>query len=321
MLKCGGCCFSKRGQMLRYLKRPLTFEQQADLLISRGLIVDDRQELIEYLSRVSYYRLSGYWYVYKQPDPYSQEEEFEPNTTFEQIKHPYEFDRKLRLLLMGAIERIEVAIFRTRMVEAFTLQFGAFGYTEYRNYNPRKFQPDAFYRLMSEIAEDQERSNEEFVQRYQVKYSDEQYLPLWMMTELMSFGSLLTMYRNFPMEIKLKIASDLGLHSIVLDSWLLSLNTIRNACAHHARVWNRPLSTTPKLPDRANDPRWYFPVPIPNNRIFTILTLVQYLLTSIAPKDHWKSSLEALMVDYPDVSTKPMGFPNNWRDCPLWTAK
>lgn len=264
--------------------------------------------------------MSGYWFVFKQIDPLTQEEKFKPNTTFDQIKQQYEFDRKLRLLLLGAIERIEVAIFRTRMVEAYTLQYGAFGYTEYRNYNPRKFQPDAFSRLMGEISEDQKRSNEEFIQRYRLKYADEKYLPMWMVTELMSFGSLLTMYRNFPMDIKRKIASDFGLYSIVLDSWLLSLNTIRNACAHHARIWNRPLSTIPKLPDLANDPRWYSPVPMPNNRIFTILIIVQYLLAFIAPLDKWESSLEDLMMDYPQVLLKPMGFPVNWRDCPLWTS-
>lgn len=296
----------------------MTFEQQAELLISRGLIIEDRQELIEYLSRVNYYRLSGYWYVFKQVDSLTREEKFKPNTTLNLIKQHYEFDRKLRLLLMGAIERIEVAIFRTRMVEAHSLQFGAFSYAEYQNYNQKRFTHAAFIRLMGEISENQSKSNEEFILRYQQKYTDEAYLPLWMVTELMSFGSLLTMYRNFPMNIKRSIALDFELYSVVLDSWLLSLNTIRNACAHHARIWNRPLSILPKLPDSTNDSRWYHPVRIPNDRIFTILTMVQYLLNFIAPKDNWKSLLEALSGDYPEVQLKYLGFPNHWQDSPLW---
>jgi abortive infection bacteriophage resistance protein len=77
--------------VLRYQKPSLSFEQQADLLISRGLIAD-RSFLVETLKRVSYYRLSGYLYPFR-----IEKDTFEPNTTFEKIWKIYRFDRKLRL--------------------------------------------------------------------------------------------------------------------------------------------------------------------------------------------------------------------------------
>ena len=55
--------FSAAGVM-RYTKPPLTFSQQADLLISRGLS-GDREVIISRLRAVSYYRLSGYWHPFK----------------------------------------------------------------------------------------------------------------------------------------------------------------------------------------------------------------------------------------------------------------
>lgn len=305
---------------MKYSKPPLNFTQQAELLLSRGLIVENKHELIDYLSRVNYYRLSGYWYVYKQIDPVTHEERFLPGTTFNQIRLKYEFDRKLRLLMLGAIERIEVGIYRTRMVEAFTLRFGTFGYCDYANYNPRYLPEKKFNELMKEIQEDQDRSKEEFIYRYHKKYDEESHLPMWMVTELMSYGSLLTIYRNMPTDIKNTISRGFNLHATVLDSWLLSLNTIRNACAHHARMWNRPLSTKPKIPYQENDARWYRPVAIPEDKLFTILTIAQYLLAYLAPEDQWKTRVQGLLADFPSVPLKPMGFPKNWDDSPLWIS-
>lgn len=45
---------------MKYTKPPLTFEQQADLLLGRGLSAD-RPTLLARLQAVSYYRLSAYW--------------------------------------------------------------------------------------------------------------------------------------------------------------------------------------------------------------------------------------------------------------------
>lgn len=75
-LKCGGF-FYWSGDSVEYSKPAFTFEQQADLLQSRGLIAD-RQELIEKLKVVSYYRLSGYLHPFRNPG-----DKFKPGTTFD----------------------------------------------------------------------------------------------------------------------------------------------------------------------------------------------------------------------------------------------
>jgi hypothetical protein len=48
---------------VKYVKPPLTCEQQADLVLSRGMIAD-RAELISRLRVVGYYRLSAYWHPF-----------------------------------------------------------------------------------------------------------------------------------------------------------------------------------------------------------------------------------------------------------------
>ena len=112
---------------MRYTKPPLSFEEQADKLIRRGLVAD-KKELISRLQHVNYYRLSAYLYPYRNHD----DDSYHPDTTLEKVWKHYTFDRQLRLIVMDAIERVEVAV-RTQLVYHFVHQFGPFGYTEKSN--------------------------------------------------------------------------------------------------------------------------------------------------------------------------------------------
>lgn len=304
---------------MKYTKPALSFEQQAQLLIDRGLIVQEKDELVRYLSIVNYYRLSAYWYPFKQFDPVSSAERFAPNTTFEMIWRRYTFDRHLRLLIMDALERVEVAVLRTRMVEQFTLLHGPFGYRELKNYSPRFAKPD-FKRLLREIDESVKRSKEEFVARFQRKYTSESSLPLWIAVEVMTFGHLFTFYRYLHRSEQQSLASAFNLYPPVLESWLHTLNFIRNACAHHSRLWNRILPIRPQLPDKRHRPEWYSPVKFDNLRVFAVLTLLRYLLQFIDPQSNWQMRLESLLAEFSDIPMSWMGFPLNWQDSAIWNS-
>jgi len=310
----GFCC---RESEVKYTKPALSFEQQAQRLLDRGLIAPDKDLLIKRLSMVNYYRLSAYWYPFKQVDASIGEERFAPNTSFEIIWRRYTFDRKLRLLVMEAVEQVEVTILRTRMVEQFTLLHGPFGHCDIKNFNPR-FLPEAYSRWMSELDEAVKRSSEEFVGRFQRKYTGEPHLPLWMAVEVMTFGQLFTLLRNLHRSEQQRLAKVFDLYPPVLVSWLHTLNFIRNTCAHHARLWNRELSIRPFLPDARHHPEWHIPETFDNRRVFAVLTLLQYLLVSIDSQNDWKTKLEALLAEYPELPLNWMGFPKKWHACPLW---
>ena len=90
-----------------FTKPFLTIEQQINQLKSRGMNFHDEEKAKYYLENLNYYRLSGYWLIFeKNHEPH----EFKDNTYFEDILNLYIFDRELRLLLLDAIERIEVSI-------------------------------------------------------------------------------------------------------------------------------------------------------------------------------------------------------------------
>ncbi len=84
--------------------------------------------------------------------------------------------------------------------------------------------------------------------------------------------------------LKGKVASTFLVNEGVLESWMLSLNSTRNICAHHGRLWNRILPIKPLMPRKNKRPEWHSPVVVANERIFGTLTILGYMLSLIAPK-------------------------------------
>lgn len=295
---------------MRYVKPPLTFEQQANTLLARGLI-GDKEYIVERLKNVNYYRLSGYLFPFRQPD-----DRYKPGTTFEQVWSRYTFDRRLRLIVMDAIERVEVSV-RTQLIYALAHDSGAFGYAV--SSALPNLDAQEYGRWIEEIRKEAGHSREEFVGHFFEKYGDcNACLPLWMVGEIMSFGCMLTMYRGAADHIKRAVASYYAIPDEVLTSWLKTINVIRNICAHHGRLWNRELGVKPVIPRKNKYPQWHEPVGIPQNRIFGVLTVLRYLLTVMAPQSKWRDRLFALLDEYPQIPRRSMGFPDNWEISPLW---
>ncbi len=293
---------------MKYEKSPLSYEQQAELIISRGMIVDDKDALIKILSSVSYYRLSAYWYPFKNHD-----DTFKANTRFQTAWRRYTFDRQLRLLVIDAVERLEIAI-KTKMINSFSLKYGPFGYLDVKNFD--EFDLGEHDRFLVEIRHNVQRSRENFVEHFERKYNEHQDLPIWMAAELMTFGNMLTMFRHLEYHLKKQIANDFGISAKVLESWLKTINYIRNICAHHARLWNRELAIKPVIPER--QACWRDPVAVDNNRLFGLLTVLMYMLKFCAPNSCWQGRLTSLFSQYEDISLVFMGFPENWQKCPIW---
>ena len=297
---------------MKYQKPPLSFEDQADLVLSRGLVAD-RADLVARLKAVNYYRLSAYWYTFRIPgDPTDR---VQPGTSLDTVWRRYRFDRQLRLLVMDAIERVEIAI-RTRIVNRHVMQHGPFGYLDRATLPGMSFENHR--RLQEKVHTEAEYSHEEFVRHYLGKYTSETDLPLWMACELLTFGGMLTLFNGLPTRTKKDVAQDFGLNVPILGSWLRAINQIRNICAHHSRLWNREFGIRPMLPYRETFPDWHEPVGITDDRLFGILTVLYFLLKQVAPQSRWRQRLASLFAEYGDIPLRFMGFPDNWETSLLW---
>ena len=98
--------------MASYTKPYLAPPQQLQLLKTRGLQVADDVAAIECLRRNGYYRLSAYWYLFRRIDQnsFKRTDTFLSDSHFENAVELYKFDKKLKLLLFDAIERVEIAV-------------------------------------------------------------------------------------------------------------------------------------------------------------------------------------------------------------------
>ncbi len=298
---------------MKYTKQALSFADQAERLLARGLVAD-RDELIEKLAAVNYYRLSAYWHTFRIAD--DPNEALIPGTTLATVWERYVFDRQLRLLAMDAVERVEVAI-RTQLVNRHTLAHGPFGYLDRATLPGMRF--DTHREFLTRLRKESRSSQEDFVRHFVGKYTSETDLPLWMACELMTFGGMLTLFRHSDKQIKRDIAAEYGVADVVLESWLLSLNFVRNLCAHHARLWNRGMErNSPAIPRRRKHPEWHVPVAIADDRLFGVLTVLHYLLRQVAPGSRWKERVKKLLAEHPNIPQHYMGLPANWEESPLW---
>ncbi len=245
----------------QYQKPALSFVDQLEQLKSRGLVVDDESHALLQLSSISYYRLSAYWYPYRERDDQGVVgDNFIAGTSFDDVVTLYEFDRHLRLLVIDALERIEVYI-RTLISFHIAHTHGAFGHNDPANFHPN-FQ---HAKWLAKLSREAERSSDAFITHYKIKYSGFPRLPIWMITEVMSLGSLSFCFKGLKPTDKRAISSQLNLHHRGLADWLHKLTYIRNVCAHHSRLWNRELSLRPSRPREA---AWNVPITPQNDRIF-----------------------------------------------------
>ncbi len=297
-----GACMGK------YNKPPLTLSAQVDLLVSRGLSIQDREDAEKFLSQVSYYRFSAYCVPFEV-----FRHKFKPNVTFEQIQQLYEFDRRLRFLIDEALEIIEIAL-RTAAVYHLSQKYGPFMHEDatkfYKGFNHSEW--------IAKVREDIERSKETFITHYKNKYEGFPSIPLWMAVEIMSFSALSKLIHNLLREDQKTISRIFGLHHTVLSSWLHTFAYIRNICAHHGRLWNRELAIAMIIP---KDRSWQG---VDAKRAMSVIFAINQFLSKLPYGDHikdlWRQEIEELFhtkIEGIDICAA-MGIETDLNTHPLW---
>ncbi|SMG66502.1 abortive infection bacteriophage resistance protein [methanotrophic bacterial endosymbiont of Bathymodiolus sp.] len=331
---------------MSYEKPWKSYQEQLDQLIERGLIVTDTEKALHYLERIGYYRLSGYLYPFKERSgvccPLYPEngkkfkkgntnrlvlEDFKQGACFQNAVELYVFDKKLRLLVLDALERIEIGL---RVDISHSLgKKDTFAYLKPEhifegfaaNLNKKTGLTD-HHQWLGKHAGLVVRSKEDFIKHHKSKYGLP--LPIWVVCEIWDFGTLSTLFAGMKETDQDQIAQKYGLsNGRIFAGWLRSLNYLRNVCAHHSRLWNRNIIIRPKLPS-VEEVGWIEPF-IDNEhcqiRVFLLLCISKHLLTTINPNTTWWERLNQLLLEFPDLShleldLKSMGIVENMEQ---WT--
>lgn len=319
-------------------------EQMIVKLRKRGLTITDEEKALSYLSRIGYYRLSGYWYAFREKSgpccplkkPKGKKdgakplvlENFTPGATFENAVKLYVFDKKLRLLVMDALERIEIA-FRVEIAHLLG-ERDSFAYLDKEQFfhkfsqqiDPRTGLTE-HHDWLSKQAGLINRSRELFITHNKEKHGLP--LPIWIACEVWDFGALSLLFSGMKEADQDVIAHKFGLvNGRILAKWLRSLNYLRNVCAHHSRLWNRNIIDQPALPS-SHEIAWVANFEGKGKeservraRPFLLFCIIKQLMDCINPKSTWWFRLTDLMItEFPNMDEigldiNSMGVVDNW---------
>ena len=280
------------------------------LLLSRGLAIDNPGKAEQYLKTINYYRLSAYMYPLLLVP--KSEHRFKTDANFRQVMMLYRFDKKLRLFMFNEIEKIEIAV-RTAIVDECTSAFGDSFWMTNASYfiDSNKFQ-----KTLVLLKHEVEKSREEFIAHFKQTYSNP-YPPAWILAELIPLGVMVNIFNNLKnAQVKKRIALRFGLQLKVFNSWMTIITLTRNSCCHHARVWNKQNTMLPMVPRRTTH-AW---ITFPSNplRVYYNLCIIKYFLDTISPNNDMGKKLRDLLSAFPLVDPAPMGFPKGWENEKLW---
>ncbi len=291
-----------------FTKPATTYAEQVALLQKRGMVIEDPAQVEFYLQHLNYYRLGAYWLPF-EADHGSHS--FQPGTHFGDVLNLYIFDRELRLLVLDAIERIEVSV-RGQWAYQMAHQHGPHAHLDGTLAHKRWHWESNLEKLTKEV----ERSDETFIQHLTQTYS-EALPPVWAVCEVMSLGVLSRWYGNLkPMPTRREIANVYRIDQRVMESWMHHLTYIRNTCAHHSRLWNRDFTITPELPK--SKPAHLVGEFISGSRkLYNTLVILLHFMDIIAPRHHWRQRLINLITDHA-APVSAMGFPKEWQQQAIW---
>lgn len=323
----------------QYDKPHLSFDDQLDLLIQRGLVCCDRRSAVGALRRIGYYRFSAYVYSFRELLPpeergiqspaHYRSEQLVPGTTFEEVMALWQFDRELRLLTLDAMETIEVAL-RTQL--AYVLgERDPLGHLHPASLGPNSAKGEvrdpSLTRHQTWLDGHQQdienKKNEDFLRHNLAKYDE---LPIWIAVETMDFGRAIRLFHMLRHDDQARIAAEFGVRNARLfESWAKAINYIRNVCAHHSRFWNRTLTySLPKMLDsQVDEPLHHLCGPTPTKKVYSALAVSAYLVRFIEPTSSWPRRLRAHITEMDwEHSLGPvadMGFPSEWERLSLWS--
>jgi len=292
----------------QFTKPALDLPAQIVLLEQRGLTIGNRVHAQQSLRHIGYYRLSGYMRPFQQP---SGNHQFFAGTTFEQITDLYSFDRKLRVIFLDALDRVEVGL-RAATTQALCQLHGSHWYLASTNFLPTANHRALIACLQEEIGHDDEKKRAVHIQHYYSNYDNPSMPPSWMLLEALSFGSLVHILRKLNAQNLKAISRLIGITDRALRSWSLSLSYLRNLCAHQERVWNRTYTIKPFITSQHRIDL------TPNDKTYAQAVVLYTMLGLFSARTGWKSRLVGLFTDHPKVNVAKMGFPNEWDGRQVW---
>ena len=303
----------------------LTYEQQfIKLRDEKHIVITDETETLCKLQQVGYYSLvSGYKHLFRIP----AQKVYKNGTAFEELVSLYEFDEALRELFLHYLLHIERHI-RSLLSYYFTEKYGEAQstYLLKTNYNYVRKHQQGIDRLVYELQKLTLTTQHSYIAYQRNTYHN---VPLWVLVNALTFGTLSKMYFFFPFDLQSKVSKNFAhVNEKQLGQFLTVMTKFRNVCAHNERLFSY------RSKDAIPDMELHSKLSISKERslyqcgksdLFAVVIAFRYLLPKqefLEFKRALTKQIDRFLKSTPHISEeellRAMGFPANWKKISLY---
>ena len=206
-------------------------EELIDYLISKNVIVNDRELAFKNIKKYSYYSIiNGYKAVFKD-----ENSNYNANTSFEEIFALYEFDKNIKAIFLKYTLEIEVII-KSLMSNTLAEEYGVEDYLKLENLDE-----NANEDLINDFIEKIEKEiDDNYIKHPAIKHYKDTYnfVPPFVLTKILTFGAVSRYYSLLKQSDRQKISKYFKLSDKLLRQILINLTMVRNISAHSDRLFN-----------------------------------------------------------------------------------
>lgn len=298
-----------------------TLDEQIDILVNKGLVVDDVEATKSILLRENYFFLSGYRHLFMDP---IDNKRYLEGTTFKELYSMFLFDRQIRNIIFKNILIVENNL---KSILAYVMSKNH-GFKENNYLNPNNFVRDSRKnRQINDLIRKMKRQisvngkQHTATAHYIINYG---YIPLWVVVKVLSFGIVGELYTILQYQDQKEIADVFGVSIKNMVDYLPILANYRNLCAHEDICY---INRTQKAIDDTKYHRLLY-IPINNEEYIygknDLFSLVIILKTLLDP-DNFNLFINEISYELDRLSGKlnvikiekvlhEMGFPNNYKE-------
>ena len=293
------------------MKKALSIEGQIHFIKSLPMVIDDEPAARKYLLNISLCHLKAWWLSVPRDIP---------DRNFDELARLYEWDYRLKQLILAAIAPIELSVraIAIQVLTDETKRYDALSYID-----PNLYQSSAQFQALQRDMQGALQKNGKALP-YMQKYRTAQTMPpVWKILEILSFGLLSRL--TAALNDRNIIADRYYLENYSFYNILRIICDSRNICAHHGILWNyagkklnlqkcrKAAILTNSLPGNGR------PAAV---KLYTIGCFCAYFLKLIAGDPNyrnWKAAFKGHIDAAPAYAPlAAMGFPPGWRTQPLW---
>ena len=298
----------------------MSYEQQlTKWKDEKYILIPDEAKAKAKLQEIGYYSLvTGYKHIFRVPG----QKIYKNGTSFDEIVSLYEFDEAIRALFLRYLLHIEQHL-RSLLSYYFTEKYGETqsAYSNAANYNNIAKHQIGIGRLISELKNLSKSKNYPYIEYQRNTYNN---VPLWVLVNAMTFGSLSKMYIFLTSDLQTKVSKNFpNVNEKQLRQYLSVLTKFRNVCAHNERLFS--YRTKDSIPDtnlhrKLCIPKMGSTYTLGKCDLFAVVIAFRYLLSP----DEFRIFKSALASHIDKILNKmdhitetelldAMGFPLNWK--------